>query len=1013
MALARLTTAYVYAWAVALSVALCASVHAATSPPLMLKFTPGERLSYEYEARIASDRDAMTDGARVYGLRCAIDLTVVQRVDDGSADAEAWVLALDVSACRALQSSGNAGASGEPRFVPYPPHERLANTYDKPFYIVQTTDGQVLSVYYPPDEDVSALHFKQGVASAFHATLAPYTEHRRLAASGSAGAVEYTALESDETGVYHAQYLVRGTGNVGSQPLRRLLDTSTSPEHAASLARATHVVTKHASSDHFVRLADARGSTRELEVSKRVQMDVDGIAGVVAGVRLSFDAAARDHDDPRHLKGDYQLSGANSPQSHVTGVMRLTAVSQVADDEVVRRRLLASDDPADAATTAAARVHVQAPATSAEHVPDASSAEEAELIAAVLAANAAAAEGATGAGEGGSPATVVLVKGGLLTTGHSETYTGEGELVRDMLQSDTDDDMPLQDLLACLGNPILNNGAQPGGFSFTARQHGNNTRGGSRGECAMRLTREARRRPQLVQAMADMVTADPLSIAPEVRRVVADALGVVGSPVAQGALADLILNADMLESATQDEYIAVLVAVYHVRQPQRELLLAMQAVLPELVGRARDQALMTVGRLGGMAARQAGGEDLAQEALATLDDHTGAVFADDHFQEARRRLLLAVARDHFDSLTEQERMSWLHSVHGWRALEGAEAWQHGDALDRDRWVNTTVWAIAHEVDARGLAPGHDRHGRVLREHAEVERREARDAATGERRVFYLAHGGTVSEHALQQQVIVGNDVVRAVSAYANLGHASTLPRLLALAGTHSKSVVRVAATQALQGFAGDANAERHLVSTFRNEAEHHSVRMQAIEVLTSWRSVQARSVMDVMGVFVDNLDVDWEQCASACALKCVHRTLQTCRSFCANKCGGRAGHEVLAARFLSGHMEVTLEESDDRTFVDTAGAARPRYIMSHRVSFVATLAFVVTTQPHARTSFFMVCDSRPLTQQLAPRTALCVCWPRCQTASSSPEVCPWRSDLASTRRGRSCGAARKSAPSLA
>ena len=227
------------------------------------------------------------------------------------------------------------------------------------------------------------------------------------------------------------------------------------------------------------------------------------------------------------------------------------------------------------------------------------------------------------------------------------------------------------------------------------------------------------------------------------------------------------------------------------------------------------------------------------------------------------------------------------------------------------------------------------------------------------------------------QVIIGNDVVRGLFALSNLGHVDSVPRLLALAGSHSNSVVRVAAVSALRTYSGHDGAERHLVSTFRNEAEEHSVRMEAIEVLTSWDAVRARSVMDVLGVFVDNLDVDWETCAAECAAACVHRTELLCGRFCANKCGARAGHEVLAARFLSEHMELQLEPSADGAQSWVLGSpAHAKW--ASRLTHPLPCVFVwwavdVCTQTYALTWCSTACDTSTPTPMRGRHTAQCAC----------------------------------------
>lgn len=260
----------------------------------------------------------------------------------------------------------------------------------------------------------------------------------------------------------------------------------------------------------------------------------------------------------------------------------------------------------------------------------------------------------------------------------------------------------------------------------------------------MRLVREAERRPLLVEAMASLLLDEPLEVQPRVRKVVADALAVVGSARAQEALADAILHDDMLELAGVDEYIDLLISLYHLANPAPSVVTAVAAVLPELTGRARDQALMSIGAMG----RAAGpGSDVGQDALDVLEQELGPVLASDEFVETRKRRLMQAARDHWDAFTDQERRSWLHSVHGWRVLEGEEAWEHASPTDRDHWVNATVWAIAHELDGAGAAPDHHLHGRVLASHARIRHAEASGSP-----LYRTRHGATVSEASLEHQV---------------------------------------------------------------------------------------------------------------------------------------------------------------------------------------------------------------------------------------------------------------------
>lgn len=260
----------------------------------------------------------------------------------------------------------------------------------------------------------------------------------------------------------------------------------------------------------------------------------------------------------------------------------------------------------------------------------------------------------------------------------------------------------------------------------------------------MRLAREARRRPELVAAMSDLLLDEPLEMPFDARRVIADTLAVVGTPRAQEALAAAILHDDLLELAAVDEYLSVLIAVYYVRSPTTHLFDAVASVIPELAGRAHDQALMSIGALG----RAAGPtSELGERARSILDAEAAAVFDTDDALEARRRELLSDARNQWDGFTAQEQMSWLHSVHGWRVHEGAEAWEHASPLDRDRWTNTTLWAIAHELDGAGLASDHATHGRVLRRHQAIA-----DAERAGSPVYHTRHGATVSEASLQHQV---------------------------------------------------------------------------------------------------------------------------------------------------------------------------------------------------------------------------------------------------------------------
>lgn len=508
------------------SAARRAAAHAAASnagPSVSLKFRQGERRTYQYEVRTASDEEAAMPGAIVYGMRCTVHLTVVQRAsisdatafdyeyvasrvgvrdagagDDGSGGAqevasEAWVMALDVSACRAVRSSGfTDSANGrEPRFVPYAPHDRLRTMYTKPFYIVQTTDGRVLSVYYPPGEHGAALHFKQGVASALHASLAPAAAALDAGAGRHRDSVLYNVLEADETGVYDAEYRCERTGAPGgdARRLRRL--------HAAGEAvdadqlQATHRVTRHADSDAFVELADRRGSTRQLEVTKTTTVELDASIGVVTSMRLQFSAVARDHPEPAHIRGDYTLSGANTPQNHVSGRLQLVSLVRVSDEEVAGRRLVSradsdageSEGPTafwgdDGGSAVEAQVHVSAqgwgygaPSRGSDVTEDAADVSgtatasdvdhDADSIATV-----------TGqVSDEGTSDVVVLVKGGLLTRHHAQTYTAHGELKSDVAPVERDDDMRLPELLACLNHPALNDGsAAPRGFSFNARQ---------------------------------------------------------------------------------------------------------------------------------------------------------------------------------------------------------------------------------------------------------------------------------------------------------------------------------------------------------------------------------------------------------------------------------------------------------------------------------------------------------------------------------------------------------------
>ena len=260
----------------------------------------------------------------------------------------------------------------------------------------------------------------------------------------------------------------------------------------------------------------------------------------------------------------------------------------------------------------------------------------------------------------------------------------------------------------------------------------------------MRLVREAERRPLLVEAMASMLVDEPLEVSPHERKVIADALAVVGTDRAQEALADAILHDDLLEVASVREYIDLLIALYHLSAPAPSVFTAVTAVLPELTGRARDQALMSIGAMG----RAAGpSSPLAHQAKDVLEAELSPVLEDDGFVETRKRGLLQTARAHWDGFTDQERWSWLHSVHGWRVLEGEEVWNHGSWIDRDRWVNATVWAIAHELDGAGAAPDHHVHGRVLASHARIREAEAAGSP-----VYRTRHGGTVSEASLEHQV---------------------------------------------------------------------------------------------------------------------------------------------------------------------------------------------------------------------------------------------------------------------
>lgn len=446
-----------------------------------LKFSRGEQRTYEYEVRTASDADALVSGARIYGLRCTVRVTVVQRADealrhghqdepvtaDGDLAVEAWVLALDVSACRAVHSAGvsHTADGPRPRFVPYPPHERLRTTYAKPFYLVQATDGRVLSVYYPPDENQAALHFKQGVASAFHVNLGPAAQPRTNAAADRPR-VLYSSFETDETGVYTAAYECTATGARGSDA-RRLMGSG-SPVAVEDL-EVTHVISKHASSDDFVRLADARGSTRELDVTKRALTELDGKAGIVTATTLEFSAVAREQRELAHIRGDYTLSSANTPQNHVSGSMELVHVQTVAEATVAPRRLIVTRaDPGGTShdgATPATTVHVRTTGWADTAVVDDEDTSDPDTAMHVLEEHKRrAAEAAA------TPPTVMLVKGGLLTRHHATTYTADGELQADISPVDGDDDLPLHQLLECINNPQLSSGAAPRGFSFNARQ---------------------------------------------------------------------------------------------------------------------------------------------------------------------------------------------------------------------------------------------------------------------------------------------------------------------------------------------------------------------------------------------------------------------------------------------------------------------------------------------------------------------------------------------------------------
>lgn len=369
-----------------------------------------------------------------------------------------WVLAVDISYCRAVQSSGVHPATGEPRFVAYPPDQQRTGRYAAPFYIVQSTSGAVTAVYHPRDEDLATLHFKQGVASALHASLRP-------------SAAQYSQREVDETGLYTAEYSVEATGARGLRDAQLVHHEEAGARRAAeaSHAAATHRVVKHAGDGAFIALADSRASTRQLKLVKTSTLHIDAAAGVVTSVRTTFDATARDHETPQHLQGDFELRGANSPASHVTGVLRLTALGHEHAAHVASRRLHVASPEQPLAAPLSGDTPKQA------HVDSGTWLTPAEVAAAAAAATPAEApsdapEDEETAEEPERQPVMLLVRGSLLTTGHARTYTGDGGLVRDSVAVDGEGDIPLKLLMACLDNAILNDGADPRGFSFNARQ---------------------------------------------------------------------------------------------------------------------------------------------------------------------------------------------------------------------------------------------------------------------------------------------------------------------------------------------------------------------------------------------------------------------------------------------------------------------------------------------------------------------------------------------------------------
>jgi len=585
----------------------------------------------------------------------------------------------------------------------------------------------------------------QGIASAFHTTL-----------DVEDCATTYSRLEQDETGEYAAQYEV--TSAVG----------------ATGSDSATHSVQKTVVPDDFVRFADARATVDQLEVHKTSTVDVNAGTGVITEARVTLTSATRQRESSLKQEGDYELKAEHMPRTSVQGSLRLvrTSVDDVRSFDVSPAR--------DAEPAAVGNGH---------HHPRRLSMRSSSV--------------GTDADEQDS---VELFRHGLMTTGHEDTYTFDGDLVSTSVNED--DATPLAVLLSCLANPVMNHGAAPRGFSFEgtqvragegccpslpvsgahcswlgahvamgarvcvsafvlccvgvglggvcAKQHTNNTRAGSRGECAMRLVREARRRPKIVTVLANTLAVDALQLDHTIRQVFVDVLASVGTPAAQDGLAAVVSDEAVHPFLDEDEFVAMLVSLYHVQRPTQRLLDAVVQLLPVVQGKEHSQALMTIGRLGSQAAA-AGAPDVARSALEALEAEAEDVVAADALHTSRRRALLGAAAEHWESLGEQGQRSWMHSVHGWRPFEGVEVWEHATAVERGVFVNRTLLAIAHELDAAGLSVDHHTRGRVLAEGAAVREWASRPSANNRRRGhtaddLHMPFGGSLPRQTLEEQV---------------------------------------------------------------------------------------------------------------------------------------------------------------------------------------------------------------------------------------------------------------------